>query len=199
VTSKIVALAEGRVVPPGFDKRRVIESEAEDFVETPWCLLTRNGNDWCANAGADESNSDGSLILLPKRPKMSAAALRDALARYFSNRQVAVLFTDTRIVPLRHGTMGMALAWAGINPIKDYVGTPDLYGRPLKMTKSNIVHALAAAAVLVMGEGAESIPLAVIRESGIPIEPEAYGEVGELAILPQDDLYRFLYTPNHEA
>ena len=189
VTSKIVALAEGRVLPPGFDKRAAIELEADEIRETPWCLLTRRGRDWCANAGVDESNADGGLILLPNDPKGSVVKLRAG----FEDKKIGLILTDTRIVPLRQGTMGMALSWAGIDPIQDYVGTPDLFGRVLKMTKANLVHALAAAAVLVMGEGAESIPIVIIRDSGVAIS-EAAGEVGDLAILPEEDLYRYLYV-----
>lgn len=190
VTSKIVALAEHRVIASNRNKRQVILEEAEESVETPWCLLTRNGNDWCANAGVDESNANGSVILLPKDPKESAKRLRDE----FGNREIGLILTDTRTVPLRQGTMGMALAWAGVGQLKDYIGTPDLYGRPLKMTKANIVHALAAAAVLVMGEGAESVPIVIIRDSGVPINFEASGEVGDVAMLPEEDLYQYLFV-----
>jgi coenzyme F420-0:L-glutamate ligase len=193
VTSKIMALSQGRVLPPGFDKRQAILDEADEIVETPWCLLARKGKDWCANAGADESNADGKLILLPRESKESTVALRRDLAARFTN-PFGVILTDTRIVPFRQGTMGMALAWSGFTPIHDYVGTPDLYGRLLKMTKANFVHALAAAAVLVMGEGAESIPLAVIRRSGVVMDPEASGEVGDIAVEPKNDLYRFLFV-----
>jgi len=196
VTSKIVALSQQRVLAAGFDKRGAIEAEAEETVETPWCLLTRQGNDWCANAGVDESNADGRLVLLPAHPKEAAAAWRAELAAAFNVPDLAVILTDTRIVPLRQGAMGMALAWAGVEPIRDYRGQPDLFGRELKMTTANLVHALAAAAVLAMGEGAESIPLVVIRGSGVPLRPDAAGEAGDLAVRPADDLYRFIYDPS---
>ena len=199
VTSKIVALAQGRVIAPGFNKNQIVAGMTDEVVETPWCLLSRSGMDWCANAGVDESNAGGSLILLPEHPRHAALTLRDGLSEQMKHRDFGVLLTDTRIVPLRQGTMGMALAWAGVDPIKDYVGTEDLYGRKLKMTKANIVHALAAAAVLVMGEGAESAPLVIIRDSGIPIEPAQSGEVGDIAILPEDDLYRYLYEAKTDS
>lgn len=192
ITSKIVALSEGRVLDAGFDKRGAIEAESDETIDTPWCLLTRRGQDWCANAGVDESNAEGKLILLPGEPVKSARALRDGLRKIYGFAPPVIL-TDTRIVPLRQGTMGMALAWAGFEAIKDYIGTPDLFGRPLKMTKANLVHALAAASVFVMGEGAESIPFVIIRDSGIPIISDASGEVGDLAILPEDDLYKHVY------
>ncbi len=194
VTSKIAALSQGRVLTPGFDKRRVVRDESEETAETPWCLLARRGGDWSANAGVDESNGDGRLILLPSAPKASAAAWRRELADAYGVPDLALILTDTRLVPLRRGTMGVALAWAGLEPIVDYVGRPDLYGRPLKMTQANVVHALAAAAVLAMGEGAERVPLAVLRGFDVPRRRDAAGDVGDLAVLPTDDLYRFAYA-----
>ena len=198
VTSKIVALSQNRVLDRGFDKYAAIKSESDEAVETPWCLLTRRGRDWCANAGVDESNADGKLILLPGEPRKSSIHLHRDLSSRFQN-PFGLILTDTRIMPFRQGTMGMALAWCGFDPIHDYVGTPDLYGRLLKMTKANLAHALAASAVLVMGEGAESVPLVIIRGSGIAIRPELSGEVGDLAVSPQDDLYRFLYVADPSA
>lgn len=195
ITSKIAALSQNRVLAPGFDKRAAIVAEAEETTETPWCLLTRRGKDWCANAGVDESNADGGLILLPAEPKATAVAWRRELAAAYGVPELALILTDTRLVPLRHGTMGMALAWAGLEPVCDYVGQPDLFGRPLKMTRANLVHALAAAAVLAMGEGNESTPLALIRGSGLRLRSDAAGDVGDLAVLPADDLYRFVYVP----
>jgi coenzyme F420-0:L-glutamate ligase len=192
ITSKIVALSQGRVLESGFDKRATIRAEADEVRESPWCFLTRRGSDWCANAGVDESNADGKLILLPKDPAGAARALRVSLERIYGFAPTLIL-TDTRIVPLRQGTMGMALAWAGIKPIKDYVGSPDLYGRHLKMTKANIVHALATAAVLVMGEGAESVPIVIIRDADVERDPDASGEVSDLAILPREDVYRVVF------
>lgn len=193
VTSKIVALSQGRVLKNGFDKKQIIASESDEVIETPWCDLARRGRDWRANAGVDESNADGTLILLPSQPKETAVALRQEIAEAYGIPEIAIIMTDTRIVPLRQGTMGMALAFAGFDPIQDYVGKPDLFGRPLKMTKANIAHALAAAAVFVMGEGAESIPLAIIRDSGIHINAESAGDAGDLTIAPEEDVYRFVY------
>jgi F420-0:gamma-glutamyl ligase len=61
------------------------------------------------------------------------------------------------------------------------------------MTKANIVHALATAAVLVMGEGAESVPIVIIRDADVERDPDASGEVSDLAILPREDVYRVVF------
>ena len=104
-----------------------------------------------------------------------------------------MIITDTRLYPMRLGTMGVAIGYAGFAPIKNYAGTPDLFGRKLKRTQVNIVNALAVAAVLVMGEGAERRPLAVIEHADV-----AFGggtpSIASLAIDPRDDLYKAAYA-----
>jgi F420-0:gamma-glutamyl ligase len=45
-----------------------------------------------------------------------------------------------------------------------------------------------------MGEGAESIPLVIIRDSGVAMKSGVAGEVGDIAVEPKDDLYRFLFA-----
>jgi F420-0:gamma-glutamyl ligase len=65
------------------------------------------------------------------------------------------------------GTVGLALAVAGIEPIKDFRGQPDLFGRPLQITRSAIADNLASAAQLLMGEANEQIPAVLIR--GAPL------------------------------
>jgi len=65
---------------------------------------------------------------------------------------------------LRRGTIGISLAHCGFNPLKDYRGTKDIFGRKFTMTQTNITDGLAAAAVVVMGEGREQTPLALITD-----------------------------------
>lgn len=195
VTSKIIALSENRTIPhPSAETKKALAiQESDENVATPWCLLTRKRQDWCANAGIDESNAQGNLILLPKNPVKSAEHLQQFLKETFGLKQLGVIISDTRLVPLRIGTLGIALAWAGIEPVADYRGTKDLYGRELKMTQANIVHALATSAVLCMGEGAEQKPLAIIRHAPVCFN-EVSGGISEISVLPQDDLYAYLYA-----
>jgi len=194
ITSKIIALSEGRTVsnPTPDIKKAQAKIESEEIVETPWCLLTRRGNDWSANAGIDESNAQGKLILLPKNSQETAILIRQQLLKKFNFQQLGVIISDTRLVPLRIGTLGIALAWSGIEALIDYRGTKDLYGRELKMTQANIVHALASAAVLAMGEGSEQKPIALIRNAPVNFK-ETSGTISDLSVLPQDDLYAPLY------
>ena len=77
------------------------------------------------------------------------------------------------------------------------VGRPDLFGRPLEMTRVHMADALAAAAVLVMGEAAEQTPLALIDD--VPFvefqdhAPSAE-ELQKARIEMDDDLYEPLLT-----
>lgn len=194
VTSKIVALAQGRVVSfrnPA-EKDRWIKKESRLAVRTPWCWLTWKNGEWCANAGVDESNADGRLILLPRNIQKTAEELLRWFKRTYRLKKLGVIISDTRIYPMRAGTMGVALGFAGFQPIKSYIGTQDLFGRKLRHTEMNVVNALAVAAVLVMGEGNEQQPIAVVEDAPVhfaknTVKPSA------LAIDPCDDLYRLAY------
>lgn len=195
VTSKIAALAQGRTVETKDprDKERWIRTQSRTMLRTPWCWLTKLNGEWCANAGVDESNADGRLILFPKHLQRDAERMRRALARLHRIRRLGVLVTDTRLIPMKRGSMGVAVAVAGFEPLQSYIGNKDLFGRPLKMTESNVAQALAAAAVLAMGEGDERCPLAVIRGARVTFTPRPT-PLTSLAVDPCRDLYRAAYA-----
>ncbi len=197
ITSKIVSISEGRVVPmAGVDKSRLIAEEAERFLPASasrWGVsLTLTRGMLIATAGIDESNSDGHFILWPSDPQRTANAIRSYLAKRFSLSRVGVVITDSRTSPLRLGVTGIALSHSGFRALNDYVGVRDLFGRALRMTKVNVMDALATAAVLVMGEGSEQTPLAVIDGAAFVEFQERDPTVAELEALrvsPEDDLY----------
>ncbi|MCX6819858.1 MAG: coenzyme F420-0:L-glutamate ligase [Candidatus Adlerbacteria bacterium] len=116
------------------------------------------------SAGIDQSNGNGYYIVWPKDPFASAARLRTALMKTYKLKKLGIVITDSTSRPLRRGASGFALAWAGFNPVYDYRGTPDIFGRPIKVEQANIVDGLAAAAVLCMGEAGEQTPLALLRD-----------------------------------
>ncbi len=189
VTSKIVALAEGRTSALADEKtkERLIKSESTFALKTKWVWLTLRDRLLIANAGIDESNSAGKLILLPKDSFASASRLRTRLMKRYGVKKLGIIITDSRLMPLRSGVVGVALGYAGIRGLRDYVGKKDIFGRSFKFEKTNIVDSLATAAVLCMGEGAEQQPLAVIE--GAPVEFTARVRSDELAIDLADDLY----------
>lgn len=192
ITSKIVALSQGRVLHLA-DKIKVIKQESDQYIKTKWCYLTLKDGHWCANAGIDESNVEsGGIILWPKDLFKTAEKLRARLLKKYKIKNLGILITDSRIFPLRAGVTGVALAYAGFSGLRDYIGTNDLFGRKLKMTKTNVADSLASAAVLAMGEGAESLPLALITDTVVKFRVKV--DPRELAIDPKIDLYRPLFA-----
>ena len=127
-------------------------------------MHTIKNNVFIPSAGVDESNADGYYILWPKDPTRVARRLWVWLRKKYGVKERGVIISDSHTVPLRRGVMGISLAHCGFEPLKDYRDTPDLFGRMLKMTQTNIPDALAAAAVVLMGEGDERTPLAVITD-----------------------------------
>lgn len=168
VTSKIVSLCENRVVPfDQTDKEALIKQEADYILPSSFSqyeyVFTINHKTLIANSGIDESNSGGNYVLWPKNPQRSANEIRQYLAKRFDLKHVGVIITDSSVYPLRWGTVVIPIAHSGFLAKKDYRGQPDLFGRPFKVSTSSIAGGLAAAGV-VMGEGTEQTPIAVITD-----------------------------------
>lgn len=170
VTSKIVSIGEGRCVAVDkISKDELAIKEADKYIPriaSPggWILHTLKNNMLIASSGVDESNGANFYILWPKDPKASAKKIWDFLKKKYKVKNLGVIITDSRLVPLRRGVVGIAIAYFGFKPLRDYRGKLDLFGREFKMETSNIPDSLATAAVLEMGEGAEQQPVAIITE-----------------------------------
>ncbi|GAB6266522.1 MULTISPECIES: coenzyme F420-0:L-glutamate ligase [Methanothrix] len=193
VSESIVATSEGRVVDldkiqPGDlaislagqykkDPREMelILRESDEIVGgIPGVVLTLNNGFLFPNAGIDNSNAPpGHVVLFPADPKGSAIAIRERMA---NGKKIGVIIGDSRTHPLRLGCVGVALACSGLEAVEDARGQKDLFGRELKITRKAIADNLVSAAQIVMGEGDEGIPAAIIRDSGVPIK-EASGEI----------------------
>jgi coenzyme F420-0:L-glutamate ligase / coenzyme F420-1:gamma-L-glutamate ligase len=120
----------------------------------------------CANAGIDQSNvskSKNRVLLLPKDPDKSAGSIRKEIYEK-TRKNVAVLITDTFGRPFRMGQTNVAIGIAGINPLKNYKGKRDMFGKIMKVTEIAIVDEIAGAAELVMGKS-EGIPVAIVRNA----------------------------------
>jgi coenzyme F420-0:L-glutamate ligase len=190
VTSKIVALSENRT-DLAKNKDRVIKRESQWVIPTKYIPLTIKDGMLMAAAGIDESNAQGKLVLLPKDSFAAAAKLHKILLKKYKIKNLGILITDSRVLPLRAGVVGVALGYAGFKGVKDYRGQADIFGRVLKMTKVDIADSLATAAVLLMGEGNEQKPLAII--AGAPVEFSNKINRKELVIPLEDDLYAPLF------
>ena len=117
----------------------------------------------CANAGIDESNvKDGYATLLPVDSDLSAQKIRDDIKNNVS-KDVAVVVSDTFGRPFRMGQTNCAIGISGLNPILDYAGTLDSFGRILRVTEIAIADEFSAAAELVMGKTL-NCPVVIIRD-----------------------------------
>jgi len=203
ITSKIISITQGRTKTHKqvVDTSDLIADESSHYIEPSnskyGITLSITRNTLIPNAGIDESNGNGEYILWPENPFEVASTVWQYLKKRFSLTHVGVLITDSTTSPMRWGTRGVGLSWCGFEPLNSYIGTPDIFGRPLHATKASIIDGLAAAAVVVMGEGNEQTPMATIQD--VPFVrftdmPPVQNEIDSLLIDPIDDLYAPLIT-----
>ena len=169
ITSKILAISQGRVVKNDghISKEQLIRKEAEYYLPEkphPSVTLTVKNNVLIASAGIDESNGAGYFILWPENIQETTNTIRAYLVKKYSLRNLGVLITDSHLTPMRTGTIGLGLAHSGFAALHNYIGEPDVFGKKLTVTRHSIIDGLAGASVVVMGEGREQTPLAVITD-----------------------------------
>lgn len=191
ITSKIVSLAERRLVPMGsITKEKLVQQEADVFFgEIGYgCYLTIKQGLLIPSAGIDESNSEtGAYILYPPDPFASAQKLWQELREIWNLNDLGIILTDSHTTPLRRGVTGIALSFWGFQPLRKLVDSKDLFGRELKMTNMNLADGLATSAVMMMGEGSECTPLALI--TGADLEFGDGHHAANLSIPLREDLY----------
>jgi coenzyme F420-0:L-glutamate ligase/coenzyme F420-1:gamma-L-glutamate ligase len=187
VAHKVVSKAEGRVEKTD-DVLTVILREARAVRRRRDELViaeTEHGF-VCASAGVDRSNTPGEgwVVLLPRDPDASAAAIRSALGERFGIAP-AVVVSDSFGRAWRQGTTDVAIGVSGMSPLLDLRATDDAAGRPLESTIIAVADELAGAAELVMGK-AEGVPAALVR--GYRAGP-GDGSARELVMPPERDLF----------
>jgi putative folate metabolism gamma-glutamate ligase len=170
ITSKVVSIWQGRCIKINkkIDKDKLIKKEADFYIDRKkipgeYVMLTIKDNILIPTSGIDESNANGYYILWPEKPFLAAKKIYDFIKKIYGLKAFGVIISDSHTTPLRTGIMGIGIAYYGFNPLRDYRGKKDIFGRKLKMSQTNIVDSLAAAAVYEMGEGSEQKPIAVIK------------------------------------
>jgi coenzyme F420-0:L-glutamate ligase / coenzyme F420-1:gamma-L-glutamate ligase len=187
VAQKIVSKAEGRLLDlstmapsaraveigavAGKDARLVeaILRESVEVVRVKQGIViaaTRGGL-VMANAGIDRSNlnpegHEECVLLLPADPDGSAERLKARLEAHYGV-EIGIIISDSVGRAWRLGAIGLAIGAAGVPALQDRRGEPDLFGRLLEVTEVGFADAVAAAAVLLMGEAAEGRPAALVR------------------------------------
>jgi coenzyme F420-0:L-glutamate ligase/coenzyme F420-1:gamma-L-glutamate ligase len=206
VTEKIVAKSQGRVV----DLESVTPSEeaialAEKTEKDPWLVelilsesraVLKAGPNFiitetedglvCANSGIDASNiEDGKVKLLPVDPDKAAERMQRKIESTVG-RRVGVVIADSFGRPFRSGSVGVAIGAAGITTLWDRRGEADLFGRELQSTRVAVADCIASAANLVTGDGAEGIPVVLIK--GLKLK--GVGKASDLIRDRDQDLFR---------
>lgn len=214
VSSKIVAVSQGRIVElktvkPGrvAQKRatthyglgkedpRVVELvlQEADAVVAGRMLLTLKDGCLIPSAGIDLSNAPkDTAILWPHKTEKVAHTLWKTLRTYYKIKDLGVIIGDSHCQPLRMGTTGLAIAWAGFEGVQDERGKLDLFGKPLKVTRKAVADNLTSSALVVMGEAAERVPFVLIR--GAPVRFTSKKQHARDAYVPADEcIFEGLY------
>jgi F420-0:gamma-glutamyl ligase len=201
ITSKIISFAQNRLVPIDKNKpeqkHELARQEADLYLEPNQSkydlMLTIKHSILAVNAGIDQSNSDGNFVLWPLNLQATINELWQFLRQQFKVKQLGVIVTDSKTMPLRWGVTGTAIASCGFAVLINKIGQEDLFGKKLEMTQVNVAEAVGIAAAFEMGEGAERRPLAVVTEVDQPVvwqdRPPTEKELAALVIDPADDVY----------
>lgn len=200
ITSKIVALCEGSVslIKTGTieEKHALVKKEADAYIDesfSKWNLiLAIKHNAIAIDAGVDASNTGKYYAFLPKDPYKSASEIWQFLRKEFKVKQLGVIITDSRSVPLRWGRIGTNIGHCGFKALNDKVGVKDLFGRKLRSTQVGVAEGLAVAGVVEMGEANESRPIAIITQISditFTLKPPTQKEIKHLQISIEDDVY----------
>ena len=140
----------------------------------------------CANAGIDESNvQDGYATLLPDNPDQSAKLLKSRIEQK-TGKNIAVVISDTFGRPFRLGQTNVAIGIAGLEPILDYNGKPDTFGKIMQVTAIAAVDEICSATELVMGK-VEKCPVAIVRNYDFNLSD---AKIQKLLRSEHDDLFR---------
>ena len=189
VASKVVAIVEGNMarlssVRPSKRARRLAQRYKMDpeFVQVVLnesdkvysgvngALLTLKDGDAVANAGADQKNAPlGYAVLWPRDSDKASRRLRAQMERRYG-KKLGILIVDSRVTPLRLGTIGLALGCAGFAPVRDLRGSVDLYHRRARITVHALADGLAGVAHLAMGESKEQTPFVLVRNSSAMVD-----------------------------
>jgi F420-0:gamma-glutamyl ligase len=200
ITSKVLGIHQGRctMINEETNKDDLIKEESDYYISREnipngHVVLTMKESTLIPSAGIDESNGNGYYVFWPE----NSAALAKEICRYLKKKhgikKLAVIVTDSHTVPLRYGVVGISTGFFGLEPLYDYRGKKDIFGRKLKCTKTNIVDALATMAVLLMGEGKEQTPMVVLRGATF-VKFTNKDTYNELLIPVDQDIYYPLFS-----
>lgn len=216
MSSKVVALSQGRVIAL---KNLIISTQAKKFLSRTrygkgredWRMIeiiareadavlpgkmmaTLKDGFLVPSAGVDRSNAPtGQAILWPKNPAQVALQLWKNFKKIARVKNLGIVIGDSNCQPLKWGTVGLALAWAGFEGVEDVRGQKDIYGQKLQFTRKAVADNLVSSSLLIMGEGSEKIPFVLIR--GAPVKfTSRQQKKNEIFAKPEDCLFGGIYS-----
>ena len=212
IAEKVIAISQGRVIKLSeikevseqakklarkydMDERYVelILQEASMILGGMKHVILAKVNDFLiANAGIDQSNAGiGNVVLLPNNLKKVVWDYWKEVRKEFRINNFGVIIADSRVQPLRKGTIGIAIATAGFEPIEDLRGQPDLFKRPMEITMRAVADDLTSAAQFLLSEASQQTPVVIIRGSGVEFteNPQLTPEMS-----PEECLYMNIFS-----
>ena len=207
ISSKFVSMSEGSIVKLSTVKatKRARDLSTQNHMDAklaelvlreseyvmsgvPGFLLAIRDGMIAPNAGIDKSNvPKGHAILYPRDPFGTAEKLRLRFLAQLGIR-VGIVIADSRLMPTRIGTTGVAIGCAGFEPVEDLRGKRDLFGNILRVTFKATADAIATMGVMVMGESDESTPVAVVRGANVLWSDRKFSWK-DMAVEPFEDIY----------
>ena len=207
LSSKFVAMSQGLIInmqniKPASDaldyaeryhmdariSELVLREADHIFAGIPGFILAVKDGMLAPNAGIDRSNvMHGYAILYPSDPFRVADMLRDKFLLY-ANKRVGIVIVDSRLMPTRIGTTGVALAVSGFEPVIDKRGSKDLFGNVMRVTLNALADCIASTANMLMGETDESRPIVIVRGLNVKMSSRDY-DWHDLAVAYDQCLY----------
>lgn len=204
MASKIVSYSQGRTVrlsevKPSMGAKKLAKafSLEPEFAEIVLCeaekvyggvekaVLTLKDHVLTANAGIDKKNAPlDSVVLWPENLVGWLQTFRTRI-RHETRRNIGVLVVDSGLIPLRIGTVGLALAVAGFKPVREWRGKTDLYGRAIVITRHAVADDMASSVHLLMGEATEMIPVVLVKQAPVDFDDQVHGS--EEMMMPFQD------------
>ena len=168
--------------------RAALEDRMEGKVPAPTetTEIAREEANEKADAFADTGAGRGEMEL------PVTAATGASLTATARTSRIGVVVADSVGRAWREGTVGLAIGVSGIPARLDRRGEPDLFGRELHVTEVGIADSIASAASIVMGEGAEGQPAALVRGLSFDdrSDAERAGRARQLVRPRERDLFR---------
>jgi len=194
LASKIVSYSQGRVarlseVKPSTRAKKLAKefSLEPEFAEillresekiyggVEKAVLTLKDHMLTPNAGIDNKNAPfGFVVLWPENLVQWLTTFRNNI-RLETGKRVAVMVVDSGLIPLRIGTVGLALAVAGFKPTREWRGKIDLYGKTIMITRHAVADDMASAVHLLMGEASEKTPVVLVKQAPVDFDDRVYG------------------------